>query len=82
MGDPQRRDPYLISGADSGRRTCAAAIDPHLTVADDSVHMALRDTLKLPKQEVIQPLACFRIADQVSADFGFLGYVQKIRLNQ
>ena len=44
--------------------------------------MALGDTLKLPKQEVIQPLACFRIADQVSADFGFLGYVQKIRLNQ
>ena len=44
--------------------------------------MALGTTLKLPKQEVIQPLACFSIADQMSANFGFLGYVQKIRLNQ
>lgn len=62
FGLPHRRDPDPVARRDALVGPCALAVHAHLALAEQPVDVRPRDTLQVPDQEVVEPLAVVAFA--------------------
>jgi hypothetical protein len=70
LGEADRRYAHGFANSEPVVHTSAATIYPHLTRADDAIHVTFGHALQVAKQEVVQTLALARFVHDEVPDLG------------